>query len=262
MPDSTAPHVIEGRCFCGRIRYAIDAGVYPSANCHCTMCRHAERIDVAVCTLDAPEAFRPTVDVFADTRRCARPEHSLEPATTAIRGRIAAALGLAVAAGVTLFSAPGASHAQTSVRDVDSPARQPFNATVLDRLIPIDRNRSIAVAKVPPGKRLVIEHVSFAAFGQCNQPAQTPAAASVLASLETDASVDGTVQPQAHQLRVDKIVVSPPSCPIGNAFVASQPIRVYVESGHQVSVTFDAFSERDRLSITRVAISGHLIDAP
>jgi hypothetical protein len=61
---------------------------------------------------------------------------------------------------------------------------------------------------------------------------------------------------------VDKVVVSPPKCPAGDAFVASQPIRVYVESGHQVSVRFDTVSERDRLSITRVAISGHLIDAP
>ena len=33
MPD------IEGGCFCTKIRYAIDDGAYPSANCHCTMCR-------------------------------------------------------------------------------------------------------------------------------------------------------------------------------------------------------------------------------
>lgn len=31
--------MIEGGCFCGAIRYAIQAGDYPVANCHCSMCR-------------------------------------------------------------------------------------------------------------------------------------------------------------------------------------------------------------------------------
>jgi hypothetical protein len=31
--------VIEGGCFCGAVRYAIDDGDYLSANCHCSMCR-------------------------------------------------------------------------------------------------------------------------------------------------------------------------------------------------------------------------------
>ena len=31
--------MIEGGCFCKRIRYAIDDGEYLTANCHCTMCR-------------------------------------------------------------------------------------------------------------------------------------------------------------------------------------------------------------------------------
>lgn len=29
----------EGGCFCGNVRYAVDAGTYLSADCHCTMCR-------------------------------------------------------------------------------------------------------------------------------------------------------------------------------------------------------------------------------
>jgi len=112
--------MIEGGCFCKRIRYAIDDGVYLSANCHCTMCRrvhaapyvtwrvvpvdrfrytgelpttlasatdgmryfcracgthlacvnasHPEIVDVTVGSLDAPEGFVPTLEVFADTR--------------------------------------------------------------------------------------------------------------------------------------------------------------------------------------------------
>lgn len=31
--------MIEGGCFCGRIRYAIEDGAYTTTNCHCTMCR-------------------------------------------------------------------------------------------------------------------------------------------------------------------------------------------------------------------------------
>jgi hypothetical protein len=112
--------MIEGGCFCKRIRYAIDDGAYVCANCHCTMCRrahaapfvtwlvvplkhfrytgaaptrfasssdgtrffcptcgthvacvnasHPEVVDVTVGSLDAPEAFKPTLDVYTDTR--------------------------------------------------------------------------------------------------------------------------------------------------------------------------------------------------
>ena len=30
---------IEGGCFCGSIRYSFEHKDYPSANCHCSMCR-------------------------------------------------------------------------------------------------------------------------------------------------------------------------------------------------------------------------------
>jgi hypothetical protein len=112
--------MITGGCFCKRIRYAIDAGEYVTANCHCTMCRrvhaapyvtwlvvpvgkfrytgavprrlessaagaryfcsacgthiacvntsHPEVIDVTLGSLDAPDQFTPTLDVYEDTR--------------------------------------------------------------------------------------------------------------------------------------------------------------------------------------------------
>ena len=31
--------MIEGGCFCGDIRFAIDDGAHASVNCHCSMCR-------------------------------------------------------------------------------------------------------------------------------------------------------------------------------------------------------------------------------
>jgi hypothetical protein len=111
---------ISGGCFCGALRFQIDAGEYLTANCHCTMCRrvhaapyvtwlvvpvarfrytagepnelrsssdgsryfcsrcgthvacvnasHPDVIDVTLGSLDAPEAFAPALDAFADTR--------------------------------------------------------------------------------------------------------------------------------------------------------------------------------------------------
>jgi hypothetical protein len=111
---------IDGGCFCGAVRFAIEPGEYVTANCHCTMCRrvhaapyvtwlvvpverfryssgaptelkssddgtryfcnrcgthvacvnasHPDVIDVTLGSLDAPDAFAPTLDVFADTR--------------------------------------------------------------------------------------------------------------------------------------------------------------------------------------------------
>jgi hypothetical protein len=120
LHDGRDTPMIEGGCFCRKIRYAIDDGAYLSVNCHCTMCRHvhaapyvtwlvvpAERfrylanaptrldsspdgaryycaacgthvacvnaghpeiVDVATGSLDAPERFEPTHEVYADTR--------------------------------------------------------------------------------------------------------------------------------------------------------------------------------------------------
>jgi hypothetical protein len=112
--------MIEGGCFCSKVRYAIDDGAYRSVDCHCTMCRHIhaapyvtwivvptrsfrytaatpatlqsstngtryfcpacgshvactnierpDNIEVPVGSLDSPEGFGPTREVFADTR--------------------------------------------------------------------------------------------------------------------------------------------------------------------------------------------------
>ena len=32
-------NIIEGGCFCGSVRYSFEPGNYPSANCHCSICR-------------------------------------------------------------------------------------------------------------------------------------------------------------------------------------------------------------------------------
>ena len=112
--------MIEGGCFCKRIRYTVTEGRYPSVICHCSLCRHVHAapyvtwlvvpeeqfhyvagsptelassskgrryfcaacgthvactntdhpgiIDIAIGSLDKPEAFPPTLSVYADSQ--------------------------------------------------------------------------------------------------------------------------------------------------------------------------------------------------
>ena len=112
--------MIQGGCFCKKVRYEIEDAEYLTVNCHCTMCRHThsalyvtwmvvdadkhryitgaparlesseqgtryfcsgcgthvacvnaeypEIIDIPVGSLDEPERFKPTKEVFSDTR--------------------------------------------------------------------------------------------------------------------------------------------------------------------------------------------------
>ena len=53
--------MIEGGCLCGAIRYRIEDGEHPAANCHCTLCRRASGAPF-VSWLVVPEA------AFAFTR--------------------------------------------------------------------------------------------------------------------------------------------------------------------------------------------------
>lgn len=112
--------MIEGGCFCGRIRYTLDEGSYQAVDCHCTMCRrvhsapyvswlvvpsaqfaytkgepaalqsstdgtryfcgecgshltcvnagHPDIVDVAIGSLDRPQDFPSSVEIFTDSR--------------------------------------------------------------------------------------------------------------------------------------------------------------------------------------------------
>lgn len=50
--------MIEGGCFCKKIRYAIDDGAYSSVNCHCTMCRHIHAAPYVTWLVVPVERFR------------------------------------------------------------------------------------------------------------------------------------------------------------------------------------------------------------
>ena len=67
-----------------------------------------------------------------------------------------------VLVGVLLLLQPEGSHAQASIRDLDNPGRQSFQVELRQLNLPASgESESFQVAEVPPGTRLVIEHVSF-----------------------------------------------------------------------------------------------------
>ncbi|MBE9540109.1 MAG: GFA family protein [Proteobacteria bacterium] len=50
--------MIEGGCFCGKIRYTIDDGDYRIVNCHCTMCRKTSGAPFVGWVVVPKEAFQ------------------------------------------------------------------------------------------------------------------------------------------------------------------------------------------------------------
>ena len=73
--------MIEGGCFCGKIRYTIDPGEYPIVNCHCSMCRKIsgapfvtwivvprESLKYLQGSLDDPDRYIPTRAVHEESK--------------------------------------------------------------------------------------------------------------------------------------------------------------------------------------------------
>ncbi len=50
--------MIEGGCFCGKVRYAIEEGAYRVGNCHCTMCRRIHAAPYVTWMLVPIDRFR------------------------------------------------------------------------------------------------------------------------------------------------------------------------------------------------------------
>jgi hypothetical protein len=172
------------------------------------------------------------------------------------KARAAAILGpLTVAALLQLN--PGASQAQTLVRDLDNPARQPFQAELQRLRVPTSGVPEIfQVAQVPAGKRLVIEHVSFrirsleATAGGAPQPRFRSHA--VLGM-----KADGV--PAQHEL-----VVSRADAGAASINIASQPIRAYADPGSPVFVQIECRNDNGQrnslVEVLHLAVSGHLVD--
>ena len=50
--------MVEGGCFCQKIRYGFEAGDYLVVNCHCTMCRKTSAAAFVTWVIMPREAFR------------------------------------------------------------------------------------------------------------------------------------------------------------------------------------------------------------
>lgn len=72
--------MIEGGCFCGRIRYAIDAGEYTTVNCHCTMCRRVHAAPYVTWLVVPTAKFRHTAESPAQLQSSASASRYFCPA--------------------------------------------------------------------------------------------------------------------------------------------------------------------------------------
>jgi len=134
----------------------------------------------------------------------------------------------------------------TPVCDVDSPAKQPFQAAVEINL-PAGTGGQNGFVTVPKGKRLVIEYASGEGF----LPAGQKCLFSVITSLAGQAT--GT----RHYL--DSDALGKFGAP--DYFRAGQVVRLYADSGTTVMLRAD----RDIAAgdgLVRMSISGHLVDVP
>lgn len=52
--------MMEGGCFCGKIRYAFEPGDYRVVNCHCSMCRRTSGAPFVTWVVVPRDAFRYT----------------------------------------------------------------------------------------------------------------------------------------------------------------------------------------------------------
>ena len=137
------------------------------------------------------------------------------------------------------------------VRDVDNPARQPFQAEVVGGFADgASTTGDITIATVPAGKRLVIEHVSV--FGMMLRLQRLVAS--------------GT---QMHEIGHTSRGHGPPISAQGsNAdgtldyFIASQLVRFYADPGPiSVFAERDSFGGANPDSVT-FTISGYFVDCP
>lgn len=173
-----------------------------------------------------------------------------------IRAPIAA---IAQSALLTLLALTASvSHSQTDARDIDNAARQPFQAELRRlRVRTSGELQSFQVADVPFGKRLVIEHVSFRV-----RSLEATAAGSAQPRFETSAALVTKANGVSaeHELIVNRADIG-----IASFNVVSQSIRVYADPGSLVFVQVDGRFKANAgspLEITRLTVSGHLVDVP
>jgi hypothetical protein len=137
------------------------------------------------------------------------------------------------------------SSSPVATRDVENPARNPFQRAFLVTFSPTETQKSDTFT-VPSGKRLVIEQISVDGFVASGQKVR----AALLANTNSDLATFGVeMVPQG-------------SFPgQGDVFVGNEHLRVYADPGTTVFVTL---RRNDGTGDGRfeVGLSGYLVDAP
>lgn len=130
------------------------------------------------------------------------------------------------------------------VRDVDRPAAQPYQDTVRVPIPNGEISGSGALNPVPTGKRLVIEYASAQATLLGNQLAD-------VTLVNGDVRYHLPMIPQGFFGHFNNLPV----------LVASEPVRLYIDSGESLGVEVRRTGDLQSVSIS-VSISGHLANVP
>ena len=149
-----------------------------------------------------------------------------------------------------LFSYQTSVQAQTSIHDLDNPARQPFQLEVTDQMILKDT--PIPLLMVPLGKRLVIEQAFLELTTFCSQSDKETV---FVANLQTRAG--GRVA--NHDLAITKRA----SLFSIQDYIASQLTRIYADPGTKVVLKVSLHGQVSCASTARVGkvvLSGHYVD--
>lgn len=145
------------------------------------------------------------------------------------------------AALATTTVTPKAVVAAANVKDVDQPARAPFQATVA-----LDINNFVYTPiPIPPGQRLVIEYVSITGSAQSSGGPIQPIAL-------LSANVAGS--PSAYYYMVP---TQSPTLP--TQFYHGQPTAIYADS-IQIGPAFAGYTPN--YMVMSVVVSGHLVSIP
>ncbi len=141
-----------------------------------------------------------------------------------------------------------AANAPALVRDVDNPARHPYNSQVFLSWTPGNNVASADIGTVPAGKRLVLEYVAA--------EASIPQGQQFFMFIQSP-PVGGVIYPL--------VVAKQASFAFGptDIYTASQPVKIYIEPG----TTFRASANRNDTTGGAgtdiiVSVTGYLVDVP
>ena len=150
-----------------------------------------------------------------------------------------------------LFSCLTFAEAQTSIHDLDNPARQPFQLEVTNQRILKDS--PIPLFMIPVGKRLVIEQVFLELTTLCSQSDEETV---FVVNLQTRgggrvANHDLTITKRASLFSIQD-------------YVASQLTRIYADPGSKVVLNISLHAPlvvcASTATVSKVILSGHYVD--